>query len=190
MEFILEAASIPFANALRRIMVTEVPVLAIDWIDLEYNSSSMFDEMIAQRLGLLPLSYDPGKIRDKEEVMFALEKTGPGMVYSKDLKSANKSVKPLEPNFPIADLLGDHHIIKLEATARLGTGKEHAKFQAANAVYENYPELKEGKVNTTPDKFLFKVESISGLTPEYIVSTAAQILEEKAKTFKKEATKL
>lgn len=201
MDFVLEGVSIPFANALRRIMVSEIPVLAVDWIDVEDNTSAMFDEMVAQRLSLIPLEFDPSKMSNPDEckcggkgctscqVVFALEKEGPGMVTSKDLKSANKAVKPTNPGFPLVELLKGQRL-KLEATARLGLGKHHAKFQAANAVFENHPEIKGEDVNTAPDSFLFHVESISGLTTDYIVSKAAEILEEKAKIFKKEATKL
>ena len=40
------------------------------------------------------------------------------------------------------------------------------------------------KVTGDPSKFVFTVESISGLDPEYIVGKAAEILEGKAKEFK------
>lgn len=201
MEFVLGGSSISFANALRRIMVSEVPVLAIDWLEVEENNSAIFDEMIAQRMGLIPLSFDPEKFNFQDgckcggkgctlcQVVFVVEKTGPCMVYSKDMKSSNKGVMPASPDFPITELLEGQRL-KLEATARLGIGKEHAKFQAANAVYQNHPETIDGKINTKPEEFLFIIESLSSLPPDYIVSKAADILAEKAQTFKKEAAKL
>ncbi|MBI4021497.1 MAG: DNA-directed RNA polymerase subunit D [Candidatus Aenigmarchaeota archaeon] len=200
-DFALDEAPVSFANALRRIMVSEIPVLAIDVVDVHENSSAVFDELVAQRLGLIPLSFDPSKFNQVAEckcegkgcslcqVVFALEKKGPAMVHSSDLKSSNKAVEPTDAGFLLLELLPNQSI-KLEATARLGTGKEHAKFQAANAVFENVPEDQEDKVNTSPDKFLFHVETISGLEPGYIVQKAAEILEEKAKEFKKEAADL
>lgn len=201
MEFVLKEVSVSFANALRRIMISEIPVLAIDWLEIRENTSPIFDEMIAQRMGLLPLSFDPTKFNRQEDckckgkgchscqVMFALEKKGPSVVYSGDLKSSNKAVKPAHPGFPLVELLKGHRL-KLEAVARLGIGKEHAKFQAANAAYENYPEFKGKEINTNPTGFLFRIESISSLPTTYIVSRAGEILEDKAKTFKKEAAKL
>jgi DNA-directed RNA polymerase subunit D len=245
--FLLESSTPAFANALRRIMISEVPVLAVEWVDIHDNNSILFDEVIASRLGLIPLKFDPNKFNSTEEckcggkgcplcqVVFALEKNGPGTAYSGDLKSSNRDVKPISPDFPIVELLKNHNI-KLEAVAHVGIGKKHARFQAANAAYQYYPEavvkdaakakkaikeceagimaVKGSKVVITdpakcdlcrscaeasdggleikgdPTRFIFNVESISGLGPSYIVSKAAEILGEKADQFKKELTKL
>jgi DNA-directed RNA polymerase subunit D len=74
------------------------------------------------------------------EVFFSLDKTGPGIVYSSDLKSTSRSVKPSSPDFPIVKLMKGQHV-KFEAIARLGKGINHAKFQSANVSYTYLPEI-------------------------------------------------
>jgi DNA-directed RNA polymerase subunit D len=244
--FVLQGATSAFANALRRIMVSEVPTFAIDSVDFHENDSVLFDEVIAHRLGLLPITFDPEKFNFRSsckcggkgcslcQVVFVVEKKGPVMVYSGDMKSSNRDVKPTSPDFPIVELL-EGQSIRFEATAILGRGKDHAKWQAANASYQYYPEIvvndpKEARkcmkncpkgvlemkgeklvladpekcdlckqciegcegieVKGDPARFIFKVESISGLKPEFIVSKSAEILEEKAEDFRKELKKL
>ncbi len=235
---------ISFANALRRIMITEIPILAIEYVDFNENNSVLYNEVIAHRLGLLPLIFNPkdfkmkeeGKTGSEYEVVFAINKKGPVMVYAKDMKSSNPEVKPLFDNTPIVELFEGQNL-KLEAAASLGFGKDHAKYQSANVYYRYCPvvnvndEIKnadetvricpknalkiEGKkvsvtndcdmcqecaklaqpkgaleISGDPTKFLFFVESISGLKAEEIVLMAVDILKKKAKDFQKELKKL
>merc|ERR1712093_311669 len=49
------------ANALRRIMIAEVPTMAIDQVFIVKNTSLIQDEVIAHRLGLVPILADPTK---------------------------------------------------------------------------------------------------------------------------------
>ncbi len=245
-EFLLDGATPAFANALRRVMISEVPTMAMEWVDFHENSSALYDEIIAHRLALIPLTFDPGKMSFNDackcngdgcplcQTVFVVDKTGPCVVKSGDMKPSNKDIKPTDSGFPIVELLKGQRL-KFEAVARMGIGAKHAKWQAANASYQYYPEvvikagdfkkylseipssslIVSGKVieindyskidlvkkaaeNSSgalevvedPTRFIFRVESISGLDPEYIVSKAAEILAEKAEEFKKQAAKI
>lgn len=57
--FDLVGIDAPIANALRRILLSEVPTMAIENVFIHDNSSIIHDEMLAHRLGLVPLNIDP-----------------------------------------------------------------------------------------------------------------------------------
>ncbi|MEM5773134.1 MAG: hypothetical protein QXL86_02815, partial [Candidatus Aenigmatarchaeota archaeon] len=119
-----------------------------------------------------------GKGCSRCQVELILKEKGPKLVCAGDLKSKAKDVKPVFDKIPIVELFDDEEL-QFEATAQLGLGREHVKWQAAVVGY-NY----EG------DKFVFNIESVSGLSPEEIVLSAAEILEKKMKEFQKSLNKL
>ncbi|GBE61348.1 DNA-directed RNA polymerase [Babesia ovata] len=55
MVFILLNADVSMANAMRRIMLSEIPSLAIEVVTILENTSVLHDEYLAHRLGLLPI---------------------------------------------------------------------------------------------------------------------------------------
>jgi len=53
--FTLSKTDVSVANAIRRIILSEVPSMAIEIVNIEDNTTVLFDEFIAHRMGLLPL---------------------------------------------------------------------------------------------------------------------------------------
>lgn len=132
--------SVTLLNALRRAINNSLYSFAIEDVTFFENSSALFNEYIAHRLALVPLKSDE-KASPDLKVTLSLEATGPTVVYSKDLKSTDDTVKPALQHIPIISL-GENQSIRLEAVAVYGGPKQHAKFQNSLASYMHYPELK------------------------------------------------
>jgi len=58
LSFVVEGISIEMANAIRRIIQSEIPVMGIDEVIILKNDSPLYDEIISHRLGLIPLTTD------------------------------------------------------------------------------------------------------------------------------------
>ncbi len=130
--FLVRGISPAFANGIRRAMIADVPTLSVDTVRVIENSSVMFDEQIALRLGLIPLT-TPDDYRPEDIVTLAIDVEGPATAYSGDLVSSDGKVQPAEQNVPIIDLKEGQRL-ELEADAKLGRGKDHAKHQGGVAV--------------------------------------------------------
>ncbi len=175
--YLIKGVNPAFVNSLRRAILAYVPTLAIEEVDFYKNSSPMYNEVLAHRLGLLPLISDldtyeiaPKDVdpRDfaKYHVTFKIHKKGPTVVKGSDVKFNDPKIKVAQPDMPIVTLLEGQ---ELEATgiAVLGTGKTHSKWSPAHVYYKNYPVIKIKKANTSKaqeiaevcPKKLFKVES-------------------------------
>jgi DNA-directed RNA polymerases I and III subunit RPAC1 len=55
------------ANAMRRILLAEVPTVAIETIYMHTNTSIIQDEVLSHRVGLVPIKVDPEKLQDYSE---------------------------------------------------------------------------------------------------------------------------
>ena len=130
--FLVRGVTPAFANGIRRAMIADVPTFSIDTVRVIENTSVMFNEQIALRLGLVPLT-TPDDYRPDDTVTLAIDVEGPDTAYSGDLVSSDEQVQPADENVPIIELKEDQRL-ELEADAELGRGKDHAKHQGGVAV--------------------------------------------------------
>jgi DNA-directed RNA polymerase subunit D len=132
--FLVRGITPAFANGIRRAMVADVPTFSVDTVRMIENSSVMFDEQIAHRLGLVPLTTpEPGEFELGETVTLSLDVQGPDTAYSGDIVSSDAMVEPADANVPIIDLKEGQRL-EVEADAVLDVGREHAKHQGGVAV--------------------------------------------------------
>jgi len=175
--FLAKGINASLANAVRRSIMEEVPVMAIEEVTFVKNTSALYDEIIAHRLGLTPLSTDlkgynliedckcKGKGCMRCQLKFVLEAKGPCVVYAENLKSKDSKIRPVYPKMPIVKLLKGQ-TLQIEAIARLGKGKQHAKFSPALVYYRSVADIKVSNVSNSPEeiakicpKNVFKVEN-------------------------------
>jgi DNA-directed RNA polymerase subunit D len=155
---IIRGVDVSFMNTLRRLVLTEIPSMAVDDVVILENSSVLNDEILAHRLGLIPLTTDLDSYNLPEEcpcksefgcnlcrVVLTLNveaADGTKTVYSGDFVSENPDIKPVSDRISIVKLAQDQKL-KLEAYARLGQGKVHAKWQPVSlCAYKFFPQIK------------------------------------------------
>ena len=131
------------ANAIRR-YVNQIPVVAVDEIEISKNDSALYDETLAHRIGLIPLK------AKKQAGKMKLESKKEGIVYSGELKG---DAEVVYDKIPIT-LLDKNQELEIKATLKSGTGSEHAKFSPGLMFFRNSCEIKMDK------KFKEKIKEI------------------------------
>jgi DNA-directed RNA polymerase subunit D len=186
-----------YVNAIRRFAISEVPTMAIDEIVVLENSSIMYDELLAHRLGLIPLRTDLTRHVMPEEcscknplgcqmcrVQLTIDSEAKDktiMVHSDELVSEDEYTKPVSDQIPIVKLAPGQKI-KLEAYARLGKGKEHYKWQPS--VVSVVKPLTDEETNE------LYIESIGSLPARDILIKSVEILDKKLIEFFEKAKEI
>ena len=154
--FVLEGVNVELANAFRRIILTEVPSMAVVEVLFVENDGVLYDEFLAHRLGLIPLTTDlknynlpnecscggQGCTLCQAQLMCEVHaENGERIVFSGDIESLDPKVHPVNDKIIIAKL-GKGNSMVFEAYAQLGQGKDHAKYQPVSSVgYKYFPEI-------------------------------------------------
>lgn len=177
LSFRLEGTNFSFANAFRRAMINGVGSLAIDKVTFYENSSAMFDEYIAHRIGMIPI-HTPKDYDEKDEVVFSLSVEGPQTVFSKELTSTSKGVSVANEGIPIIKL-AEGQRLKVDGKAIYSNAMKSSKFQPGLVTYKAVDD----------DKFEFYVESFGQMPPVEIVHRALNVLGSDLKEVNKEIKK-
>ncbi|KAI5852665.1 DNA-directed RNA polymerase [Morchella snyderi] len=160
-QIVLSNCDLAFANSLRRIMLAEVPTVAIDTVEIEANTSVIPDEFLCHRLGMIPL--DSTNIDDKLiysrdcmcemycekcSVILTLHARCTGesnvTVYARDLVVAEGAqlgspvITDKEGQGAIICKLRKGQELKMKCIAKKGIAKEHAKWSPVSAMGFEY----------------------------------------------------
>ncbi len=122
--------SATLANSIRR-SIGAIPVTAVDELHIEKNDSALYDETVAHRIGLIPLKA-PNNSKDSVFEL-SVSKTGPGYVYSSDIKG---DCEVVYDKMPIT-LLKEGQEFKAKCITKVGYGLDHAKFSPGMMFYRN-----------------------------------------------------
>lgn len=166
LRFVLSNTDTSIANALRRVMIAEVPTVAIGTVMFSENSSALPEEFIAHRLGLIPIRCKNGvpskKLQNpcsceggcsKCRVTFDLDvkctTAEPIDVISTDLITTSDDFEPAHfSSEKEREVIAGRGIrimslakgqrIHCRCIAQLGVGKVHAKWSPVGTVSMKY----------------------------------------------------
>jgi len=171
-KFVLSGTDTCMANALRRVMLAEVPTIAIDLVEMVANSSVLNDEFIAHRLGLIPLISE--RVNEMKSPLESDEDDFTDVEFTLDVTCTSDATMEVTSDFLIPDpkypdivpanytpahlngglggepgqgilivKLRKNQQLKLKAIARKGIGKDHAKWNpCATAYYQFQPDIR------------------------------------------------
>lgn len=157
-KFILYDTDLSLANSLRRILLAEIPTMAIDLVEIENNTTVLSDEFISHRLGLIPLSSSAVRhfklTREcncmqnctdcSVELTLNVSCTDDSTleVTSRSLISQHSEIAPCfqgdDDNGISVVKLRKNQELKVRCIAKKGIAKEHAKWSPVAAVAFEY----------------------------------------------------
>jgi DNA-directed RNA polymerase subunit D len=165
-ELLVKGIPLPVLNAIRRIMQLEVPTAAVEDVIFYENSTPIYDEIIAQRLAMLPIASEVAlkKLKPPEECSKCFEEASgeapeelskicegcftivsfqgeassePVYVYARDLKTDDPDIRPAYPEIPVT-VIGPGQRLSFDARIRIGRGVEHIKWSPVTVTGTRY----------------------------------------------------
>ncbi|EJW04273.1 hypothetical protein EDEG_01455 [Edhazardia aedis USNM 41457] len=176
LEFDLKNVDCSIANALRRILIAELPTMAIEYVNFYKYNGVIPEEILAHRLGLLPILIDPKVFEyknstdtenEKNALKFVLKKQNNMndivVVTSDDIKwvplgNQKDTLVPrprIKSGIPITKICNGQEI-EIEMYAIKGIGKDHAKWSPVCPVsYRLHPAI---EIKDIYDEDAFKLQ--------------------------------
>ena len=169
-KFTLKNSHVSYANTLRRIIMTGVETIAFRAdmtsagtttdVQIVKNTTPMTNEMLAHRIGLIPIYVEEPLKWDSEKYDFSIVVNGNKEtirdVTASDFVVIDKKTKTGEPEeiptqlfFPVNPItkrtsliatleIGESNIVQFNAKATIGTGRENARFQPTSQCSYEY----------------------------------------------------
>lgn len=150
--FSISNIDVSVANAMRRILISEIPSMAIETVEILDNNTPLIDEYLVHRLGQIPLiTNDIDSFNFKKDCSCIVRCENCSFEFSLDVQNTtddiidifssnlipqnninNKTVNPVQYSFHNEGILiakiAPGQKIKFNAFCSKGTGSEHAKF--------------------------------------------------------------
>ncbi len=195
-KILIEGFPVAFVNSIRRVILSDVPTMAVDFAYFYNNTSNIYDEIIAHRLGLVVLKSDealnkyksPEDCKNADEtdrncyVEIILRKSLSDSankgeyVKASDMEISDPDITPVYPETPIAYLAPGQEL-HVVAYARLGRGREHGKWSPASvSALKFMPILKVLKRDKFSDECLKCLEAYPTIK-DFIISGKEKVME-------------
>jgi DNA-directed RNA polymerase subunit D len=156
-----------FVNAIRRTIIEEVPTLAIEDLEIKENSSALYDEMLALRVGLTPIKTDLKSYRLPENedefiersarctLQFTLKASKKGYVYAEEAQSKDTKCSFVYPKMPLVKLVAKQKL-DIIMWAVMGQGKDHIKWCPGLAWYKQIADITVNNKKELVERFISK----------------------------------
>lgn len=149
LELDIKNVPVSIVNSIRRILMSEIPTMALENIFISENSGVIVDEMLAQRLGLIPCALDPDNYTYDSEIEYNLDITNDtndiknvlsdDLILKEEIEGDNNFLK----KGVLITQLAPKQSIKLKAYATKNIALEHSKWSPVNpAIYRYHPRIK------------------------------------------------
>lgn len=179
---VLHDTDYKWANAVRRTIISEIPVLAITKVSFRRNTSSTCDEIIAHRMGMMPIRFHNGQVPRPNQggISFSLQMYVSKSTSHSITRVSSTKIEPTAPNLEIGfsnnkedetsgftlTKMAPGQCIDLVASVDVGTGTKHARFSAVSSV----------GFKKIDNDFHLEMEMVGQLRPSIVILSTMRIL--------------